>query len=138
MKNILKGKITTLIFISSLVILMLSLSGCIGGEDNTGSNDYSTNNTPSESSESSGHRAAASTISPMPNHEVEKPQLPTSDKISGEEPIKRYPGSVMLKYSISTTGYGKHISIKYGTDKDPQEVFNVDTLSITCCGYRIF
>ncbi|MBW9221694.1 hypothetical protein KKP97_01410 [Methanothermococcus sp. SCGC AD-155-C09] len=58
------------------------------------------------------------------NYEVEEPQLPTSDKASGEEPIKRYPGSVMLEYSMTAIGNGKIISTEYGTDKDPQDVFN--------------
>ena len=44
MKNILKGRITTLIFISSLVVLMLSLSGCTEGGDTTDSKEYSTDN----------------------------------------------------------------------------------------------
>jgi hypothetical protein len=37
--------------------------------------------------------------------------LPASDLVSGAEPIPRYPGSVMLSYSVS----GKEIKITYGT-----------------------
>jgi len=65
------------------------------------------------------------TESPTPptNNEVGKPQLPSLDKTSGEEPIERYPDSVMLEHTVITGGGKKYIYIKYGTDRDPEEVF---------------
>lgn len=41
-------------------------------------------------------------------------RLPSSDQVSGEEPITRYPGSVMLSYS-KTEGFPTTIFIDYGT-----------------------
>ncbi|MEM2293977.1 MAG: hypothetical protein QXK93_08295 [Candidatus Bathyarchaeia archaeon] len=43
--------------------------------------------------------------------------LPSSDQVSGEEPIQRYPGSVMLSYS-KTEGFPTIILIDYGTTAD--------------------
>ncbi|MEM1539537.1 MAG: hypothetical protein QXW82_05270 [Candidatus Bathyarchaeia archaeon] len=43
--------------------------------------------------------------------------LPSSDRVSGEEPIPRYPGSVMLSYS-KTEGFPTIILIDYGTTAD--------------------
>jgi len=59
-----------------------------------------------------------------PDYDVEKPQLPSSDKTSGEEPIKRYPNSVMLEHAVVTMDGKKYIYIRYGTERDPEEVFN--------------
>ena len=50
-------------------------------------------------------------------------QLPSSDKVSGEEPVSRYPGSVMLSYS-NESGYPTHISIEYGTNEGMAKVFD--------------
>ena len=61
---------------------------------------------------------------PPTNNEVEKPQLPSSDRTSGEEPIERYPNSVMLEHGVVTVDGKKYIYIRYGTDRDPEEVFN--------------
>ncbi|HIQ39205.1 MAG TPA: hypothetical protein EYH53_04275 [Methanothermococcus okinawensis] len=74
---------------------------------------------PSESTE-----VGDSTPSTPDYNEVEKPQLPSSDKTSGEEPIQRYPNSVMLEHTVVTIDGKKYIYIKYGTDKDPEDVFN--------------
>lgn len=65
-----------------------------------------------------------STSSTPDYQEVEKPQLPSSDKTSGEEPVKRYPDSVMFEHTVVTMDGRKYIYIKYGTDKDPEDVFN--------------
>lgn len=50
--------------------------------------------------------------------------LPSQDVVSGEEPLKRYPGSVMLEYTTTTFGGAKMTTITYGTNDDPKEVFN--------------
>lgn len=49
-------------------------------------------------------------------------ELPSSDIASGEEPISRYPGSVMLKHSSMVVGGVKVISINYGTYDDAAAV----------------
>ncbi|HIP17196.1 MAG TPA: hypothetical protein EYG76_02695 [Methanothermococcus okinawensis] len=74
--------------------------------------------------QSSEYSEIENPMSSTSNYEVEKPQLPSSDKASGEEPIKRYPGSVMLEYSVFIEGDKKYTYIEYGTDKDPQDVVN--------------
>lgn len=42
-------------------------------------------------------------------------ELPSSDLVSGEEPISRYPGSVILNYTSLTIDGAKYITINYGT-----------------------
>lgn len=49
--------------------------------------------------------------------------LPSHDLVSGEEPIERYPGSVMLEYSTVTVGGLKSIQISYGTEDSGNSVF---------------
>ena len=53
-----------------------------------------------------------------------KKGLPSKDVVQGEEPIKRYPGSVMLEHSTTTAGGAKVIQITYGTNDDPKKVFD--------------
>lgn len=48
-----------------------------------------------------------------------KKGLPSEDLVQGEEPLKRYPGSVMLEH----TGGAKKFLITYGTNDDPSDVF---------------
>ena len=50
----------------------------------------------------------------------EKEQLPSGDVVSGEEPIARYPNSVMLAYDK----YDNYIIITYGTKDNVDSVFN--------------
>ena len=50
-------------------------------------------------------------------------RLPTKDQVSGEEPVKRYPGSVMLEYTSTTVGGGEMITITYGSNDGPEKVF---------------
>jgi len=87
-----------------------------------GSADKLLGSTPQTSSENT--EMESSTPSTSDYSEVEKPQLPSSDKTSGEEPVKRYPDSVMLKHAVVTKDNKKYIYIEYGTDKDPEDVFN--------------
>ncbi len=50
-------------------------------------------------------------------------KLPTSDQVAGDEPLKRYPGSVMLEYSFEE-GFPSYYSIVYGTRDDAFAVEN--------------
>ena len=51
--------------------------------------------------------------------------LPASDVVSGEEPLKRYPGSVMLAYERDAEypAPGSWLDIEYGTTDSPEEVY---------------
>ncbi|WP_086976040.1 hypothetical protein [Archaeoglobus fulgidus] len=50
-------------------------------------------------------------------------QLPASDQASGEEPVKRYPGSVMLSYYKDTSNpLEVSIGIDYGTEDSAEKV----------------
>lgn len=50
--------------------------------------------------------------------------LPEEDVASGEEPLARYPGSVMTSHSQFTTGEGTVTTIAYGTYDSVDEVEN--------------
>ena len=71
MKNILKGRSTTLICISSLVVLMLSLSGCIEDEYGASNNKPSNINIIQESSDTtyptSNNKPSTSNVITYPN-----------------------------------------------------------------------
>lgn len=51
-------------------------------------------------------------------------KLPSSDVVKGEEPIPRYPASVMLEHTSMTMGGGKTITIKYGSNDSPDKIMN--------------
>lgn len=48
--------------------------------------------------------------------------LPTEDQISGEEPIDRYPGSVMLDYLQIQTDEQEFLEIEYGTEDSVADI----------------
>ncbi|WP_457550378.1 hypothetical protein [Archaeoglobus sp.] len=52
----------------------------------------------------------------------EAKQLPSSDQVSGEEPVARYPGSVMLSYYRDNLNTKISINIVYGTKDDASKV----------------
>lgn len=49
--------------------------------------------------------------------------LPSHDLVSGEEPMERYPGSVMLEYMTVTAGGVNTVQITYGTEDSGNSVF---------------
>ncbi len=49
--------------------------------------------------------------------------LPSEDLVSGEEPMERYPGSVMMSYSISSMGGVQGVTITYGSEDDGNSIF---------------
>jgi len=93
----------------------------------------------SESSDDSGHSLAFSRGSEYLELYVMKPTettayteidlsyskkgLPSKDVVQGEEPLKRYPGSIMLEHTVTTYGGAKMVAITYGTNDDPEKVF---------------
>ncbi len=63
--------------------------------------------------------------------------LPSSDVASGEEPIERYPGSVMLSYFTSTVGTTSGVQITYGASDDPQTVYNWYVAKLKSWGWNV-
>lgn len=51
-------------------------------------------------------------------------KLPSTDQVSGEEPIERYPGSVMLEHTSMTMGGVKMTTITYGSNDEPNTILN--------------
>ena len=51
-------------------------------------------------------------------------ELPSEDKVSGEEPVTRYPGAVMLEHTSTEVGSVKSIVITYGTNDNRESVYN--------------
>ncbi len=68
--------------------------------------------------------------------EVKKKTLPLSDRVSGEEILERYPGSVMLEYEKSE-GFPSSVSINYGTQDPAEKVFRWYEQYLTSKGWEI-
>ncbi|MBO8181886.1 MAG: hypothetical protein H0Z28_03720 [Archaeoglobus sp.] len=66
-----------------------------------------------------------------------KKGLPSQDIVSGEEPIKRYPGAVMIEHSITTYGGAKMIAISYGTNDDAKNVFSWYEGELKSSGWQV-
>ncbi|MFO8110244.1 MAG: hypothetical protein R6U17_06990 [Thermoplasmata archaeon] len=56
--------------------------------------------------------------------EDEEPPLPDEDQESGDEPVERYPDSIMLSHTQVTGGGQTYISITYGTMDSIDDVVN--------------
>lgn len=54
--------------------------------------------------------------------ETEEDPLPEEDAVSGDEPLERYPGSVMRSHSQTTTDEGTLTEIEYGTYDSLEDV----------------
>ncbi len=65
-----------------------------------------------------------------------KKGLPSEDLVQGEEPLKRYPGSVVLEHTVMTYG-GKTYEIKYGTNDEPDKVFQWYNNELKNSGWQI-
>ncbi len=63
--------------------------------------------------------------------------LPSQDVVSGEEPMERYPGSVMLEYSTSSIGGVQGVTITYGADDDGNSVFQWYTSKLIGEGWEV-
>lgn len=64
-------------------------------------------------------------------------KLPSKDIVTGEEPIERYPGSVMLKHSSMIVGGMKMITITYGTYNSVNDVASWYRDYLTANGWQI-
>ncbi len=64
-------------------------------------------------------------------------KLPSVDIVTGEEPIERYPGSVMLKHSSMIIGGMKMITITYGTYDSVNDIASWYRNSLTAKGWQI-
>ncbi|CAB3289853.1 conserved exported protein of unknown function [Methanocaldococcus lauensis] len=72
------------------------------------------------------------------SEENNKNTLPNHDMISGEEPLQRYPGSVMLSYTKSKDGnFPIYYDITYGTKDDYDKVVNWFKKTLTSKGWNI-
>lgn len=63
--------------------------------------------------------------------------LPSNDVVSGEEPVERYPGSVMLSHFTSTTGTTSGVHIIYGSADDMQTVYNWYVAQLKTWGWDV-
>ncbi len=93
-----------------------------GGEDVEGTWEISeeASNYGAGSGTWSGSLGELETSSQGTEDEEKKP--PEEDQASGDEPLERYPGAVMLSHSITQTTKGSLIEIEYGTTDSIDEV----------------
>lgn len=56
------------------------------------------------------------------DEETEEEALPEEDQVSGDEPLPRYPGSVMLHHRQVTVSEGSKTEIEYGTNDSLDDV----------------
>ncbi len=64
-------------------------------------------------------------------------KLPSSDQVSGKEPIERYPGAVMLDHASTNIGGGEMITITYGSNDEPNTIFNWYINELQKSGWQI-
>ena len=70
---------------------------------------------------------------------TQKEKLPSSDKVSGDEPIERYTGAIMLSYT-KEDGYpapGTYLRISYGTSDDMNSVADWYVSKLTSEGWSL-
>jgi hypothetical protein len=66
-----------------------------------------------------------------------KTGLPSKDVVSGEEPVKRYPASIMLEHTVMTIAGGKMVTITYGSREDAKIVFEWYNTMLKSDGWQI-
>lgn len=64
-------------------------------------------------------------------------KLPSKDLVTGEEPIERYPGIVMLTHSSTIVSGMKMITITYGTYDSVNDVVSGYRNYLTANGWQI-
>jgi len=96
----------------------LSFGGVVYKKENTGKGIWAWQ----QSSDNANEVFYVIATGPWSKFSSEAEQLPSSDQAQGEEPISRYPGSVLISYDSRYEGNKQIISINYGTNDEASKV----------------